>query len=188
MPGRGDLAIGRSFSDQDLNLPVVGIFAGSFLAASAMWWIYFHFGHERASEEIEETDEPGEVALYVFTYAHIPVVAGVILTAVAAEHLLKHPAEQGSLQLAIVIIGGPMLFLLGNFWVKHATTHIFPRLHAAAIAALAALGFAAVFTWTALVAAGVLIVLLAVAAGEYRHLSQTPGEGHKQAETATEMS
>ncbi|MDO1584580.1 low temperature requirement protein A [Rhizobium oryzicola] len=185
--GEAILAIGRSFSEQDLSLPVVSIFAGSFLAASAMWWIYFHFGHERASEEIEETDEPGEVALYVFTYAHIPVVAGIILTAVAAEHLLAHAQEPGSLQLAIVIVGGPLLFLAGNFWVKRATTHTFPLLHALGLAVLAGLGIVAASTVTAWVAAGVLLVLLGVAAGEYRRLSQTPGEGRKRGNADTEL-
>ena len=180
--GESILATGRSFSDQDISPLIVVILAGSFLATGLMWWIYFHFGHEKASQEIEESDEPGEVALHVFTYAHIPVVAGIILCAVAAEHLIAHPVETGGLARALVICGGPMVFLAGNLWVKRVTTGYLPWSHIAGIAALLALLLVTqgwVTLWTAALA---VCILLAVAIWEYRRLGRIPHEADEVGE------
>ncbi|MFD1743938.1 low temperature requirement protein A [Rhizobium helianthi] len=172
--GESILATGRSFSEQDMSPIVVTILAGSFLSIGLMWWIYFHFGHEKASREIEEAAEPGEVALHVFTYAHIPVIAGVILCAVAAEHLLAHPYESGGYARAFVVIGGPVVFLAGNLWVKWATTDHLPHSHLLGIAALLSLMLVTgrwATLWSAL---GAVVVLLCVAVWEYRRLARIP--------------
>lgn len=172
--GESILAIGRSFAEEDLTLLVVATFVGAFLASVTMWWIYFHFGQAKVRHEIEETDAPGEVALHVFTYAHMPVVAGIILVAVSAEHLLAHPAEAGDAARAAVILGGPILFLGGNLLLKRMSTGRLPRSHLAGLA-LALVAFPPAFFvsthWTGL--AG-LAALLLVASWEYRGLQRTP--------------
>lgn len=170
--GETILATGRSFSEQDMSAIVVAILAGSFLTTGLMWWIYFHFGHEKASRELEDADEPGEVALHVFTYAHIPVVAGIILCAVAAEHLLTHPVESGGLARALVVIGGPFVFLLGNLWVKRMTTGHMPYSHLVGMGVLVALLVAGGGWATLWMALAVVVTLLSVAAWEYRQLSR----------------
>lgn len=170
--GESILATGRSFSEQDISPVIIAILAGSFLSTGLMWWIYFHFGHEKASKEIEESAEPGEVALHVFTYAHIPVVAGVILCAVAAEHLLAHPDESGSLARTLVVLGGPIIFLAGNLWVKWVTTDHLPHSHLLGIVALLCVA-AVTGTWATLWSAfWAMIVLLLVAIWEYRRLAR----------------
>lgn len=184
--GESILATGRSFSDQEMSPLVVAILAGSFLATGLMWWIYFHFGHEKASHEIEESEEPGEVALHVFTYAHIPVVAGIILCAVAAEHLIAHPTDTGGLARALVICGGPIIFLSGNLWVKRVTTGHLPYSHIVGIGALAVL-LLLTRGWATLATAGVaLAVLLAVAVWEYRRLARIPHEADEVGELSGE--
>ena len=56
-----------------------------------MWWIYFHKGAEAGSERISRSSEPGRLARLAYTYLHMPIVAGIILSAVADEIVLKHP-------------------------------------------------------------------------------------------------
>ena len=63
----------------------------NFLGTVAMWWLYFHIGQERAARVIEHSDDPGRFARIAFTYAHIPIVAGIVVSAVAAELVLAHP-------------------------------------------------------------------------------------------------
>ncbi|TRL36887.1 low temperature requirement protein A [Rhizobium straminoryzae] len=172
--GESILAIGRSFADEDLSPMLVATFIGAFSVTVLMWWIYFHFGQAKASREIEEADQPGEVALHVFTYGHMPVVAGIILSAVAAEHLLAHPGEAGDLGRAAVILGGPFVFLAGNLWVKRMTTGRFPASHVAGIAAAAVLMAIAPLLKTHWTALGALLVLLGVAVREYRQLERIP--------------
>ena len=57
-----------------------------------MWWLYFHIGQERGARLIEHSDDPGRVARIAFTYAHIPIVAGIVVSAVAAELMIAHPS------------------------------------------------------------------------------------------------
>ena len=56
-----------------------------------MWWIYFHKGAEAGSEQISKSARSGRLARLAYTYLHMPIVAGIILTAVADELVLKHP-------------------------------------------------------------------------------------------------
>jgi low temperature requirement protein LtrA len=57
-----------------------------------MWWIYFHKGAEAGSEQISKSSEPGRLARLAYTYLHMPIVAGIIVAAVADELVLKHPS------------------------------------------------------------------------------------------------
>ena len=49
----------------------------------------------------------------------MPIVAGIILTAVANELVLTHPADHSDLKTVLSAIGGPLLFLLGTILFKH---------------------------------------------------------------------
>ena len=67
-------------------------FVVNFLGTVAMWWLYFHIGQQRGAAVIEHSDDPGRVARIAFTYAHIPIVAGIVVSAVAAELMIAHPS------------------------------------------------------------------------------------------------
>jgi low temperature requirement protein LtrA len=85
-----------------------------------MWWIYFHKGAEAGSELISKSSESGRLARLAYTYLHLPIVAGIILSAVADELALTHPADRSDLKTVLSAIGGPLLFLLGTILFKHA--------------------------------------------------------------------
>lgn len=55
-------------------------------------WIYFHKGAGAGSELISKSAVSGRLARSAYTYLHMPIVAGIILSAVADELVLKHPA------------------------------------------------------------------------------------------------
>ena len=79
-----------------------------------MWWLYFHIGQRRAAQVIEHSDDPGRIGRIAFTYAHIPIIAGIVLSAVAAELVLAHPSGHASAGEAASIVGGVALFLAGK--------------------------------------------------------------------------
>ncbi len=58
-----------------------------------MWWIYFDVGARRGSELIEHDERPGLLGRQAYTYGHIPIVAGIIVLAVADEQVLAHPGR-----------------------------------------------------------------------------------------------
>ncbi|MGE6784499.1 low temperature requirement protein A [Ensifer adhaerens] len=122
--------------DADLTFLVFG---SAFASTVAMWWIYFHKGQEAAAEKAEKTSRPEAVAHNLFTYGHLPIVAGIILTAVGQDFSLSHAEEDTTLETASVVVGGPALFLCGNIWVKLAAANRLPLSHLAGLIALALL-------------------------------------------------
>jgi low temperature requirement protein LtrA len=73
----------------------------------------------------------------------MPIVAGIILSAVADELVLQHPAGHSDLNTVLSAIGGPLLFLLGTILFKHTIRGWLQLSHGAGIVALGILaGFA----------------------------------------------
>jgi low temperature requirement protein LtrA len=90
--GESIVVTGATFADLTWTSEVVGAFLSAFIGALAMWWIYFHKGAEAGSELISNSSEPGRLARLAYTYLHLPIVAGIILSAVADDLVLQHPA------------------------------------------------------------------------------------------------
>jgi low temperature requirement protein LtrA len=99
-----------------------------------MWWIYFDTGAERGAHRISHAEDPGRLARLAYTYLHLPIVGGVILTAVANELLLTHPDESTTRLDVMITAGGPLLFLVGNLLFKRAIIGRWPLSHLAGLA------------------------------------------------------
>ena len=89
--GESIVVTGATFADLTWTTEVVAAFLSAFVGALAMWWIYFHKGAEAGSELISNSSEPGRLARLAYTYLHLPIVAGIILSAVADDLVLQHP-------------------------------------------------------------------------------------------------
>jgi low temperature requirement protein LtrA len=170
--GEAVLEAGETFAELPLTAMVVVILATVFVGTVAMWWIYFQFGHERAAHRIEHDDTPGSLARQAFTYAHIPILAGIIVNVVGNKFAFEHAEEAASLPIAAAIAGGPVLFLLGNLWFKGATTGRPPLSHLVGLLAfvmlLATLSAVDVYQLCLLAT----IIMVAVAAWEYVSLTK----------------
>ena len=139
--GESIVVTGATFAELTWTTETVSAFASAFLGSLAMWWIYFHKGAEAGSELISKSGEPGRLARLAYTYLHMPIVAGIILSAVADELVLKHPAGHSDLKTALSAIGGPLLFLLGTILFKHAIRGWLQLSHGAGIIALGILAW-----------------------------------------------
>ncbi len=115
-----------TFADLAWTHENVTAFVSAFVSSIAMWWIYFHKGAEAGSEMISKSAESGRVARLAYTYLHMPIVGGIILTAVADEVVLKHPAGHSDLRTLFCAVGGPLLFLVGTILFKHAIREFLP--------------------------------------------------------------
>jgi low temperature requirement protein LtrA len=171
--GEAILVSGRTFSE----LPISGltsiVFVTGFVGTVTMWWLYFRFGHGRAAHRIEHEETPGSLARQAFTYGHIPILAGIIVHAVAVEFMFSHPHETGDLGIAAAVLGGSGLFLIGNLWFKGATSGQLPLSHLAGLVLVILLAFAAPFIEVYLLGILATLVLIIVAAWEYRSLAGT---------------
>ena len=139
--GESIVVTGATFADLAWTLDTVGAFASAFIGALAMWWIYFHKGAEAGSEQISRSSDPGRLARLAYTYLHMPIVAGIILSAVADEIVLKHPDGHSDLKTVLCAIGGPLLFLFGTILFKHTFRGFLQLSHGAGIVALAILAW-----------------------------------------------
>ena len=145
--GESIFVTGATLAELNWTADVIAAFLSAFVGALAMWWIYFHKGAEAGSELISNSREPGRLARLAYTYLHLPIVAGIILTAVANDVVLKHPTGHSSLRTVLSAVGGPMLFLIGTILFKHAIRGWYQLSHGVGIILLAVLWwFAADFT------------------------------------------
>jgi low temperature requirement protein LtrA len=139
--GESIVVTGATFADLTWTTETVVAFVSAFAGSLAMWWIYFHKGAEAGSELISNSSEPGRLARLAYTYLHMPIVAGIILSAVTDELVLQHPEGHADLRTVLSAIGGPLLFLIGTILFKHVIRGWLQLSHGAGIIALCALGW-----------------------------------------------
>jgi low temperature requirement protein LtrA len=139
--GESIVVTGATFADLAWTTDTVIAFVSAFIGALTMWWIYFHKGAGAGSEQISRSSEPGRLARLAYTYLHMPIVAGIILSAVADELVLTHPADHSDPKTVLSAIGGPLLFLVGTILFKHTIRGWLQLSHGAGIVALAGLAW-----------------------------------------------
>lgn len=164
--GESVLVTGATFAGLEWTPAVVGAFASAFVGALAMWWIWFSRGHHAASDVIARSDDPGRLARRAYTYGPILVVAGIIVTAVGDELSLSHPLEPMTFATAAVLIGGPLLFLIGAQVFKLAAFGTWSPSRLGGVAALAVLGLVAPWLTPLGLTAASTAVLVGVGAWE----------------------
>ena len=167
--GESLLVTGATFAQQSLSLEGFAAFLTAVLGSIALWWIYFDSGAERAHHRIAHSNDPGRQARMAYTYLHLLIIAGVIVSAVADELVLVHPGHVS--QAAVVtIMGGPFLFLLGCALFKWVMSDrpLPPFSHLGGLALLLMLLAAALAQVFSALALGALttLILIIVAAWE----------------------
>jgi len=145
--GEGIIITGATFAGLEPSGPAILAFLSAFIGSVAMWWIYFDVGARRGSERIEHDDRPGLIGRQAYTYGHIPIVAGIIVLAVADEQVLAHPTGHLEPFYIAALIGGAALFISGTMLFKRMTSgqQFWPLSHCAGLALFALLGL-----WAAL--------------------------------------
>ncbi len=163
--GESILDIGSTLASMPFTPARMTAFGFAFLGTVALWWVYFDRSAEDSARAIASSSDPGRLGRSAYTYFHLPMVAGVILTAVADERVIAHPTGHGEFAGTLVILGGPILFLVGHFLFKLAVFRrvSVPRVVAVVVlAALVPLG-AVVSPLVLGIAAGVVVVAVVVA-------------------------
>jgi len=164
--GEAVVVNGATFADLTWTPENVAAFLAALVGSIAMWWIYFHRGAEAGSAMISKSAESGRVARLAYTYLHMPIVGGIILTAVADELVLKHPNGPSDLRTALSTIGGPLLFLVGAILFKHTIRGFLQLSHGAGIVAFAVLAWFASALSPLLLSALATAILVLVAVWE----------------------
>lgn len=112
--GESIVVTGATAAHAGLSSTVVACLGIAFVETAALWWLYFGAVAERSRRVMRACEDPGRLARDAYTYLHAPIVAGIIAVAVGDDLLIAGPtgALRG-IRLAMVL-GGPVLFLLGE--------------------------------------------------------------------------
>ncbi|WP_231930964.1 low temperature requirement protein A [Micromonospora coriariae] len=103
-----------------------------------LWRIYIYRAGELSAGAIAGSPDPARLGLSAF-YAHLVMVAGVVVTAVGAELVIAHPSGHPQTAWIAVILGGPALFLAGRARFEYAVFSRVSRDRPIGLLALAAL-------------------------------------------------
>jgi low temperature requirement protein LtrA len=177
--GESIVVTGATFAEAAWTATTVAAFLVALIGSIAMWWIYFHIGAEAGSEHASKAEDTGRFARLAYTYLHLPIVAGIVISAVGDELLLAHPDGHSGIREIIGMIGGPLVYLAGVILFKQSIRgHLQPS-HLAGIGLFVILTpFAHLLTPLALSAATTAVMLVVAI---WEAISLGPKGGHSEA-------
>jgi low temperature requirement protein LtrA len=161
------LRLGESFTEARERPNVDLAFVLAFVTIFALWSIYFNHHADRSVKRLHlAEDDAARIGRSGYAYAHMVMVGGVIVLAVATHMAVEFPRDPVTWPFALVGVGGPGLYLLGLVWSKRALgeERIAPPLIGCGVLALAALAMSPLDRFAELCAALVVAVVLAVLA------------------------
>jgi low temperature requirement protein LtrA len=169
--GESIVAVGVGAQGLELD---AGIIVGALLGitvAGALWWAYFDVVALVAERRLRRAppDEQVRIARDSYTYLHLPMVAGIVLSAVGVKKTLAHVGDELHDVPAVALCGGLALYFVALSALKRRNIGSFnvPRLVAAA--ALLALAPVATAVPALLALALVAVVACALIAFEFVH-------------------
>jgi low temperature requirement protein LtrA len=165
--GESIIVTGATFSELEPDLATVLAFAAAFAGSVALWWVYFHRSADASEEAMGRSGDRGRIARSAYTYSHLPLVAGIIVTAVGDELVIAHPIGQADVATIATVLGGPALFLAGHALFKYTVFGVLSWSRLVAVALL--IGLAPVAFWLSPLVIGLAATL--VVAGVALHES-----------------
>jgi len=123
---------------------VLGV-AVAVAVACVLWWAYFAYIPEVAEHRLAEAKglDRGRFARDFFTLGHFPLVAGLVMYAVVAKHLVEHPTDELGTHDRWTLALSALFFIGGLMGIQYrAIRRVAPERVVAlvVIAALAVLG------------------------------------------------
>jgi low temperature requirement protein LtrA len=172
--GESIVVTGATAADAGLSATVVLCLVIAFLETAALWWLYFGAAAEHSRAAMSASDDPGRLARDAYTYLHVPIVAGIIATAVGDDLLIAEPHEALHGVGLAVVLGGPALYLLGESLFRWRMTATANPKRLAVAGLLVALALVGGHVSALLLSAVVAALLTALALWELRAPGGTP--------------
>ena len=111
--GESLVAIGLGEREVGLNTGVIVAAVLGFVVATSFWLAYFDFFPIRAGQILTDRGGAERIALArdIYTYLHLPMVAGIVLFAFAMKETLAHVGDELDTIPALGLCVGPALYL-----------------------------------------------------------------------------
>ena len=145
--GESIVAIGVGAAGLPLDAGTIAAAILGIVVASALWWSYFDWAVYVAQARLADATgaERAALARDLYSYLHLPMVAGIVLFALGMKTTLAHVGDELEAVPAVALCGGVALYLVALSALKRRNIGSFnyPRLvAAAALAGLAPLATA----------------------------------------------
>jgi len=162
--GETVLTLGNAFAGEPVAANRLLVLAVAFTGSVALWWCYFHRAEEIGVRAAQETDNPSRLVGWG-NYTLIAMVIGIVAIAVGDELAIAHPGGSIDFAEAVLVFGGPAIFLLAQLGFMRKATGSAPKSRSLACLALLALALltAPLSLLAAVIAATVVLVAVAVA-------------------------
>ena len=131
--GESIVAIGVGVAEEPISWVIIAASVLGLLLASAMWWAYFDvsalLGEHALATEPQETR--ARLARNAYSYAHLPLVLGIVLVAFGLKEVLLYVSDSSHHSLTdplptvalAALVGGVVIYLLGHVVFKWLTVH-----------------------------------------------------------------
>lgn len=138
------LTIGMAISESPLTMItlVTGLFA--FMGTIALWGLGFGHSHRLVNRYSEKTSDPILVSRHAAN-ALMGMVAGLIAVAVANMGVIAHPYTDTSLEMSLLLCGGPIIFLIAQGWYLWAVVNVRSKLQLIGVIVLVFIGIITLF-------------------------------------------
>jgi low temperature requirement protein LtrA len=162
--GETVLTIGNAFAGQPVEADRLLVLAVAFLGTVALWWCYFDRAEEIGANAVEDGADASRI-VGLGNYTLIAMVVGIVAIAVGDELAIAHPAGSNTVGSAVLVFGGPAIFLLAQLAFIHRASGRVPRPRVVACIGLAVLGVATfpLSLLATIVASSAVLVAVAIA-------------------------
>jgi low temperature requirement protein LtrA len=116
--GESIVITGATASSRGLTASSVLALAVAFFISGVLFWLYFGEVAEHSMSDITAAEDPGSLARDAYTYLHLPIIAGIIMVAVADDLLVAHPGDHLTAAGVVMATAGPAVYLLGESAVR----------------------------------------------------------------------
>jgi low temperature requirement protein LtrA len=161
--GESIVVTGATTSEIGLTGQTALAFGTAFLTTAALWWLYFTAVARIGERRLESaTTNRTTLARDAYTYLHVVLVAGVVVSAVGDELVIAHPREAlaSSAEVAAAV-GGPALYLFAHALFRlRLSGHVGWR---RPLAALACVAIGLLFADAAALTVAVLVLVVLIA-------------------------
>jgi low temperature requirement protein LtrA len=123
--GESLIAIGLGERHSGLTTGVIVAAVLGFVVATSFWLAYFDFFPIRGERMLADRSGTERTALArdIYTYLHLPMVAGIVLFAFAMRTTLAHVRDELGTIPALGLCGGPALYLFSYVAIRVRVSH-----------------------------------------------------------------
>jgi low temperature requirement protein LtrA len=135
--GESIVAVGAGATGLPLDAPIIIAAVAGVVIAAGLWWTYFDVVAWLTQRRLTEARglERNKMGRDVYSYLHLPMIAGIVLLALGIKKVLGHTGAPLDIVPAVALCGGVALYLLAHVAIRLRNIHSIAgrRLLAAAI-------------------------------------------------------